>query len=161
LDYFNKIYKENYLIVKNVAYKITADSDATLDIVQEVFLSYFNSLKSKTKINHPRTWLYRVTLNKCYDYIKSKHKITNVNLENIELLSYTPANNDDKSRYLHLALSMLKPKEKLLIILYSEGLSYKELSEVTEIKFTSIGQTLSRTLKKLKNELKTKEYELF
>jgi RNA polymerase sigma-70 factor (ECF subfamily) len=161
LDYFNKIYQENYLIVKNVAYKITADNDASQDIVQEVFLSYFNNLKSKKKIKHPRTWLYRVTLNKCYDYIKSQNKITKIDIENVELLSYIPVADDNKSKYLHIALSKLKPKEKLLIILYSEGLSYKEMSEVTEIKFTSIGQTLSRILKKLKSELKTKEYELF
>jgi len=161
LDYFNKIYQENYLIVKNVAYKITADDDASQDIVQEVFLSYFNNSKSKKKIKYPRTWLYRVTLNKCYDYIKSQNKITKIDLENVELLSYIPKADDNKSKYLHIALSRLKPKEKLLIILYSEGLSYKEMSEITEIKFTSIGQTLSRILKKLKSELKTKEYELF
>ena len=126
-----------------------------------MFLSYFKNLKSKTEIKHPRTWLYRVTLNKCFDYIKSRNKITSINIENIELLSYLPQTEDLKSKYLHLALSKLKPKEKLLVILYSEGLSYKELAEVTDIKLTSIGQTLSRTLKKLKNELKTKEYELF
>ncbi len=161
MDYFDKIYQENYLTVKNVAYKIIADNDATSDIIQEVFLSFFNNLKSKTKIKYPRTWLYRVTLNKCYDYIKNRNNTTNIKLENVELLSYIPNTDDTKAKFLHLALSRLKPREKLLVILYSEGLSYKELAEVTEIKLTSIGQTLSRTLKKLRNELKTKEYELF
>ena len=161
MDKFNKIYQENYSTVKNVAYKIIADYDATLDIVQEVFLSYFNNLKLNKDIKYPRTWLYRVTLNKCYDFIKVRNKISNTSIDKVGLLAYAPPTEDNRNQYLHLALSKLKPKEKLLVILYSEGLSYKDLAEVTGIKLSSIGQTLSRTLKKLKDELKIKEDELF
>ena len=59
------------------------------------------------------------------------------------------------------ALSRLKPQERLLAILYSEGFSYKEMSELAEIKFSSVGKLLSRTLNKLKEIFKNENYDLY
>ena len=58
------------------------------------------------------------------------------------------------------ALLKLKPKEKALAILYSEGMSYKEISEISGIKFSSVGKMLSRTIKKLEENLKKMDYEM-
>ncbi len=58
------------------------------------------------------------------------------------------------------ALDKLKHNEKILAILYSEGFSYKEMAEISGIKMSSIGTTLSRTLKKLKKELTSLGHEL-
>jgi len=46
-------------------------------------------------------------------------------------------------------------------VLYSEGLSYREISDATGIKSSSIGKTLSRTLEKLEKELINQKYELY
>ena len=59
------------------------------------------------------------------------------------------------------ALSNLKPQERILAVLYSEGFSYKEMAELTDIKFSSIGKMLSRTLGKLKEQLKKQNCELY
>ncbi len=48
----------------------------------------------------------------------------------------------------------------MLAVLYSEGLSYKELAQATGINLSSVGKMLSRTLKKLGEELKDQGYEL-
>jgi len=58
-------------------------------------------------------------------------------------------------------MEKLKPQERFLVILYSEGLSYKEMAEVTEMKYSSVGKTLSRTLKKIEKELKYQYDELY
>ena len=60
-----------------------------------------------------------------------------------------------------LAVSKLNSQEKILATVYSEGLSYKEIAEVTGIKFSSIGKMLSRTLKKMEKELKNQRYDLY
>jgi DNA-directed RNA polymerase specialized sigma24 family protein len=44
-----------------------------------------------------------------------------------------------------------------LLTLYSEDFSYKEIAEITGIKFSSVGKTLARALKKLQNEIETKK----
>ena len=157
---FKEIYKDNYQIVYRVGLKTLNDNDVVADIVQETFILLYENLKSGKEINFPKTWLYRVTLNKCYDYIKNQNK--NIELElNNNIAEESNLKDDNKSKLIKIALSKLKPEEKSLVVLYSEGLSYKELSEVTGIKYTSIGKTLSRILQKLRTELKNKEYELF
>jgi DNA-directed RNA polymerase specialized sigma24 family protein len=60
-----------------------------------------------------------------------------------------------------LAISKLKPQEKILAAFYSEGLSYKELAEVTGIRYSSMGKVISRTLKKIEKELRNQHYELY
>jgi len=54
----------------------------------------------------------------------------------------------------------LKEHERLVVILYSEGLSYKEIAEVSGVKFTSVSQNLSRALDKLRPLLKNHYYEM-
>ncbi|MDO5341408.1 MAG: sigma factor-like helix-turn-helix DNA-binding protein [Bacteroidia bacterium] len=51
-------------------------------------------------------------------------------------------------------IDKLDTKEKSVIVLYSEGYSYKEMAEITGIKFTSIGKTLERIIDKLKKQAK-------
>jgi len=59
------------------------------------------------------------------------------------------------------AIAELKPLEIKLIMLYSEGYSYKEIAQIAEINFSSVGKTLSRTLKKLKEILNRLNYEMY
>lgn len=52
-------------------------------------------------------------------------------------------------------VSKLDGKEQSMIVLYSEGYSYKEIAEITEINFNSVGKTLSRILDKLRKDYET------
>ena len=73
-----------------------------------------------------------------------------------------PSNSVEETKSaIQLALNTLSAKEKVLVIAYSEGMSYRELSELTSINFNSIGKTLSRALKKLSEEMKKKDYGLY
>ena len=158
MNNFDKIYKQNYNTMYRVAMKMINDSYSVSDIVQDVFIYFYEKNKQRKKIEYPKSWLYRATVNKCIDFIKQNSKFESLNT-NIEFIDNKE--NLEKSKIIQQALLKLKPTERSLIILYSEGLSYRELAEATDIKFSSIGKTLSRTLKKLKVELKKKEDELF
>lgn len=160
MDQFEKIYKDNYRLIYNVIRKMVCDKDDTLDLVQEVFIKLYQSLEKKVVIEHPVSWLYKVSINKCIDYTKkhqSHEKIeffTNIEEDNL-------AEPEEKQAIIRLAIKRLKEDEQMLAVLYSEGLSYKEIAEITGMRFTSVGKTLSRTLEKLGNELKNLKYELY
>jgi len=105
--------------------------------------------------------LYKVTVNKCIDYMKKRQKHEkNESATNLKAENYT-LELAEKQTVIRLALSKLKEDESALAILYSEGLSYKEIAEITGIRFSSVGKMLSRTLTKLENELKKLKYELY
>jgi RNA polymerase sigma-70 factor (ECF subfamily) len=102
-----------------------------------------------------------VTVNRCIDFIKKHPKLEKIELfSNLKDEDNSPEINENLS-LIRFALSKLKKDESVLAILYSEGLSYKEIAEITGIRFSSVGKTLSRTLKKLGNELKKYQYELY
>ena len=73
----------------------------------------------------------------------------------------TPDAKYDDRKMIQQALSQLPPKERQLAVLYSEGFSYKEMSEIVDIRFSSVGKTLSRVINKLYDILKSNGYETF
>lgn len=161
MDQFDKIYNDNYRLIFNVVHKMVSDKDDASDLVQEVFINLYQSLEKSAVIEYPRSWLYKVTVNRCIDFTRKKPKY-----EKIELFSNIKEEDNslemnEKQTIIRLAMTKLKKDESVLAILYSEGLSYKEISEITGIRFSSVGKTLSRTLKKLGNELKKLQYELY
>ncbi len=157
---FDTIYKEYYPAMFGLAFKMLGNEDDVPDIVQEAFIGLYNSM-TKKNIKNYKNWLYRTTYNKCIDlYRKRKHTIEIESVEDFEIEG-DQINGQEISKTIQLALSKLKPNEKAVAILYSEGLSYKEIAETTGIKLSSVGKTLSRTLAKLGKELKTKKHELY
>jgi RNA polymerase sigma factor (sigma-70 family) len=161
VDKFDKIYHDNYRLIFNVVHKMVPDNDDASDLVQEVFINLYQSLEKKAVIEYPRSWLYKVTVNRCIDFTRKKPKY-----EKIELFSNlkeedNSLESNDKQNIIRIAMTKLKKDESILAILYSEGLSYKEIAEITGIRFSSVGKTLSRTLMKLGNELKKLQYELY
>ncbi len=161
MNNFETVYKENYQNMYCVALKIINDGDAVCDILQEVFVSYHIKSQNKNNIIKPKSWLFRATINKCIDYLNYQKKHIKIDsIDPISIIEKVIDENQDKE-IIKLALSKLKPREKTLAILYSEGFSYKEISEISGIKFTSIGKMLSRTIEKLDVILKKMDYEMY
>ena len=133
----------------SIAYKMVGDKDIVNDILQEVFLSYYEKEQANQTIEFPSAWLVRAVINKCIDF--STRQTKHVQLEaihpepEIELKEEHP-----EAAALRRALKKLNSKELKLVLLYSEGYSYKEMAEATNIRFSSIGKLLSRALNKLK-----------
>ena len=147
-----------------IALKMVGDDDTASDIVQEVFIYLFDKLNNGNVILHLNTWLYRATINKSIDCLRKQKRFRTIESLKGNKISTTDEDAIDKietSDAINSAISKLKPKEKSLVVLYSEGLSYKDIAIATGIKFSSVGKMLSRTLGKLKNELKKENYDLF
>lgn len=158
---FDKIYNDNYRLIFNVVQKMIPDQDDVADLVQEVFISLYQNLEKGVIVEYPRSWLYKVTVNKCIDFAKKRKehaKIeTALKLQDEDEMSET----NEKKVAIQLAMNRLKKEECALTILYSEGLTYKEIAEITGIRFSSVGKSISRTLTKLGNELKKLQDELY
>lgn len=165
LKTFDEIYTENYAKLHRVAVKMVCDKENASDIVQEVFMSLYNKFSDGKEVVYVSTWLYRATLNKCIDCLQRQKKFSTIEdlKENSFDVSVEDCSLEDKEKeaMIRLALSKLKPKEQALLILYSEGFSYKDISEATGIWFSSVGKMLARTLEKMENQLKAQHYEMY
>lgn len=161
LELFDKIYNENYKLIYQLSQKLVPVGDDASDVAQEVFIKLYQNLEKGMTIEYPRSWLYKVTVNKCIDFEKRRQKHTKIESARYLKVEDNLLEMNEKQAVVRLALSKLKKDESVLAILYSEGLSYKEIAEITGIRFSSVGKTLSRTLVKLGDELKKLHYELY
>jgi RNA polymerase sigma-70 factor (ECF subfamily) len=138
------------------------NSDGIADIIQDVFVDLYTSLNNGILIQNAESWLYRVTCNKCVDSIRKHKRRERFDINNNPTTYVSDINNvTELKNIMDYTLNKLKPKEKMLAVLYSEGLSYKEISAVTGLNLSSIGTMLSRTLLKIKEELKDQNYEMY
>lgn len=144
-----------------VAKRMVNDNEIVSDIVQDVFIYLYEKLNNGTEILYPKSWLYRVTSNKCIDFLRKQKKYQKIDFEKSSTLEDKSNEEEEIKAIIQSALNTLKPQEKALAVFYSEGLSYKEIAEATGIRFSSIGKKLSRTLKKLEQELKNQRHELY
>lgn len=160
LNNFELTYRENYQLVFRLACKLTGNRSLSADIAQEVFTDLYQQIKKQKEIRSLKSWLYKVTNNKCIDHLKSESRLFVKNESKEFNTQVEDEPEQDFSQIVREAINRLKENDKLLVILYSEGLSYKEISEISGINFTSVGKTLARALKKLEKELKPKYYEL-
>lgn len=158
---FEDIYNENYKTMFHVAQKMVGDGEVVADIVQEVFVYLYERINAGKEVQFPKSWLYRATINRCVDYLNKQKRFKSLDYMADFKVEDDSIEKKETNAMVQVALTKLKPQEKALVVLYSEGLSYKEISEVSGIKFTSIGKMLSRTLKKLEQELKTRHHELY
>ena len=161
MNNFESTYRENYPKMFGIAMKMVNDKDVTSDIVQEVFVCYFEKLQNGYMVYQPQSWLIRATINKCVDYLKRRKKRSPLDAVSELADEEESFEIQQPDVILKQAIAELKPLEMKLIMLYSEGCSYKEIAQIAEIKFSSVGKTLSRTLHKLKEILKRLNYEMY
>lgn len=146
--------------VYSICYGMLKNSDDALDVSQDVFVKVFRYLE---KFNHQSsfyTWLYRITVNMCIDYIRKNSRMRSVEYDDrisregdVEgdehIMPSTLGLNPDKvygrkelREKMLEALEKLSEKHRTILILREvEGLSYEEMAEVLNI---SKGTVMSR-----------------
>ena len=145
---FEKTYLSYYPKLFRMATKMLQDSEGAKDVVQDVFTAYYFAMNNEKVIRDTKNWLIRSTINKGIDY-KRKTART-VTMENPPETIESP---QDEAPDILNAIAHLNEKEQTLVVLYSEGYSYKEIAEMTGRNYHSIGKTLSRILDKIKKHV--------
>ncbi|MBN1970031.1 MAG: sigma-70 family RNA polymerase sigma factor [Candidatus Delongbacteria bacterium] len=127
-------------------------SEEASDIAQDVFIKL--SKQEISEIDNVRAWLYKVAIN----YSRNRFKRATLFLKyiNYSMLNENQyeeiklSDEEQKFEILKRSIQKLNEEDRTLILLYRDELSYKEISEITGIKFSSVGKKLSRAINKLK-----------
>lgn len=153
MEPFNRLYEEHYKSVYRLAYRFLRNHEAAADISQDVFLYLYKRLNKGVKIENEKSWLFKVCSNLSLAHIRKNKRIVELNAQ----VKADDIKVNSSESTVFEALQKLPENDRLLLTLYNEGLSYKELSVATGIKLTSVGKKLSRTLKKLKDEMEKRK----
>lgn len=139
-EQYDKIYKYCYFKVHNI--------HLAEDLTQETFLRYFaqNSYINRGK---QLAYLYTIARNLCTDYYR-KRKTEELPEEVADNLMENVENN----LYLQMAVEKLPEEMQELILLhYVNGLTGREISEITGLSRTAIYRREKEALKRLKQML--------
>ncbi|MCR2823632.1 sigma-70 family RNA polymerase sigma factor [Lederbergia panacisoli] len=141
-----------------LAYNYTKDWNLAEDIVQDVFIACYKEYENIDKIISFKAWIFRITINKCKDLLKSslfKRVVTNSNLLTFTKSSELPPEmvliKNSEEEYLSTCVLELPIKYREVITLYYyEELSIEEISEILKINKNTIKTRMSRARVKLK-----------
>ncbi len=137
---------------------------AAQDIVQNVFIKLFKAWKPGTRPSKRlKGWLYRVTHNEAVDHIRRESRLQVLHNSHAEQRSKDcpdghncpPAVVAERKEMVLQHLRRLEPREQQVVLLrLEEGLSYREIGEVTGRTEGNIGNILHHAVKKLSQTLK-------
>jgi len=161
---FQILVKRHKEKVRNIIYLTMNNSAQVDDIAQDVFITVYRNLKHFRFESQFTTWLYRITVNRCKDYLR-KMNVRKIFLpieEGSEISEYsTPVENNDISRIVMDAISKLPVKLRMPLILKDiEGFSYQEISETLNCEMGTVKSRIFRGREKLKEILQPLEKEL-
>ncbi len=134
---FEELVKKYQREVYGLACRIVSDAEEARDLAQQAFLQAFIHIKSFRRDAQFRTWLFRIAINQCYNFLKGRRKFGNpvdcdeVNLVGEEASPEAEMVSQDDRRRLYAAMDQLPAKQRAVITLKIEqGLSYQEISQV-------------------------------
>jgi RNA polymerase sigma-70 factor (ECF subfamily) len=146
-----EIYDKYHKKVYRIAYGVVRQREDALDIVQEVFIKLFRSIKNFQGRSHFYTYLYRMVMNTAIDHARKSGKKFASSLD--EEGSFEPSDGVEKGpervflqkeleERVKRAMDKLPAEQKAALIFRDmEGLSYQEMAEAMGC---SIGTVMSR-----------------
>lgn len=134
---------------------IVKDRDEAYDLVQEVFIRAIREERLFTHDFRIKAWLYRVTSNLCFNLVRNKKRRSAI-LDAAKMSDRSDADqlsdifSDERRTEVLKAISTLSEEhQNILMMRYYNDLSYKELSEVLNVKLGTVMSRLSRARSKL------------
>jgi len=165
---FKKIMKENGEYLIRLAFSYVKNWSTAEDIVQEVFVTYYQKSDQFEKRSSIRTYLAKITVNKCHDHLRSwKNKIpfyTNLlmgqSLSNQDSPEKLVINKDKNDRLIQEILDMSIKYREVILLFYYQEFTILEISNILNISENTIKTRLSRAKAILKSKLDGIEWEV-
>jgi len=139
--------------VYRLALAMLHQPEAAQDVVQDTFARLIAQLRTHGPLSNPRGWLYTVAAHACRDRQRRLGRwLPWIAERDTRIASEQPDRLNDREAVLD-AIRALPSRERLLIALRAQGLSYREIGAASGIRLTSVGRLLARALDRLQQEL--------
>jgi RNA polymerase sigma-70 factor (ECF subfamily) len=168
LPSFQQIYEQYKNKVFNTVLSYVQNTEDAEELTQDVFIEIHRSLAKFEGRSQLSTWIYRISVNRSLDHIKSKKRqkrfafLSSLFNDAGELRHDNPdffhpgvvMENKEKSAILMKAVNELPENQKTAFILSKiEGLSYAEISEVMQTSVSAVESLLVRAKQNLQKTL--------
>src|SRR6185503_16772518 len=120
------------------------DPDQAQDVVQDTFLRLITHVEAGGPLANARGWLYTVAAHSCRDRQRGLSRwLPWVAERDLRPAKESPDLHAGAEAVL-AAIRTLPPRDRMLIALRAQGLSYREIAQAAGIRASSVGQLLAR-----------------
>ena len=159
-DAFRALFEKYKDKVYSIALRYCGDVDAAMDIAQETFLKLFSSIRSFRGDSGFESWLYRLVVNSCFDQKRKTRRLMPLVDELLDALQAPDASvlddvlRNELSSRVRSAVGSLPPEQRMVIVLrYTQGLSYDEIAAILGCSSGTVASRLNRVHKILERRL--------
>lgn len=169
VDAFNELVLAYQHQVYNLAYRILGDPASAADAAQEAFISAYRSM-ARFRGGSFRSYLLRIVTNRCYDEIRRRKRRPTTSFDDFGDLDEeaNPALIDESespdeyverqemASVIQTGIGALPPDQRITLVLSDvQGLSYQEISELTNVSLGTVKSRLARARGKLRDMLRS------
>jgi len=161
LDALGELYDQHRRMVYRTALVITGDREAASDLLQDAFLRLFRFAKKIDPTRPIEPWLYRMTTNLAYDWVKRQNRWPRSLDDLIDWLAMPGKNHPDDAaekkdeweQVQRAVLSLPLPQRVVIVLYYLNDLSLQEIAEILEVPVGTVKSRLHYGRLALKRKL--------
>ncbi|MFD2045526.1 sigma-70 family RNA polymerase sigma factor [Ornithinibacillus salinisoli] len=153
-----EIMKEHGSDLVRLAFNYLKDQETAKDVVQNTFIICYEKLDSFRFESSIKTWLYRITINQCKDYLRSWHYrkvhaksfignvVSSISSTTEDVVIKESANEELKK----FVFSLPDKYREVIYLYYYKSFTIGEIAEVTELNVNTVKTRMKRAKHKLK-----------
>ncbi|HUJ27010.1 MAG TPA: sigma-70 family RNA polymerase sigma factor [Myxococcales bacterium] len=143
-------------ILVKVARSFARSPGEAMDLRQEMLLQLWLALPRFAGDSQASTFIYRVCLNTALSWkrgaARREDRTADADLAQLSAEAVSPADDADRRQLINLlyaAIHQMAEVDRALVLLQLDGLSYREIAEITGMTENHVGVVLTRARKKL------------
>jgi RNA polymerase sigma-70 factor, ECF subfamily len=146
--------------VYSIAVRYSGDRTVAMDIAQDAFLKLFSGIRGFRGDSSLEAWIYRIVVNSCFDQKRRTRRLMPLMdglLDAIQAPGRSALDEmlrSELSGRVQSAVAGLLPEQRIVIVLrYTQGLSYDEIAEILGCSTGTVASRLNRAHKILGRRL--------
>lgn len=155
------------VLIYNLSLNLLENENDAQDITQEVFTTIYLSVDQFKGDSKLSTWIYRITINKCQELIRSRSRKKRfgflMSIDKAQITQSQTSNfyhpgleleNKERGAILFSALNNLPENQKIAFMLHKiDGVPYDEIAKIMNLSLSSVESLIFRAKQNLKKFL--------
>ncbi|WP_294547332.1 RNA polymerase sigma-70 factor [uncultured Bacteroides sp.] len=155
---FDLFFKKYYTLFLSFACRYNLDTEEARDIVQDVFIAFWEQHENFTSIVTIKAFFYRSIANRCLNYLKHedvKSRYAESRLERMESEEFIQENiiREEVSFIVRKKIKQLTPREQEIIILSLQNKSNQEIADILSLSLPTVKTHKMHAYARLRAEL--------
>ena len=141
------------------ATQITGEVESARDVVQDTFMKLCAEQQASID-GHLAQWLFTVCRNRALDVVRKEKRMTTITDKQAATQqsrergqAAAAEQQEDAQRVLQLVDGLPDNQREVVRLKFQNGLSYREISSITELSVSNVGYLLHTAIQRLRKEL--------